>query len=136
MTALDYHHPESLRIFFLTEMWERYGFYVVQTLLVLYLTFHFHWQDAQAFQLVGTFTAMTYISALIGGWIADHLLGQKRAIILATFLLITSYIVLAILQSEHGLLMSLAGVCVGSGLLKPNISSLLGNAYPPSSPGR
>lgn len=136
INTLDSLHSDSLRIFFLTEMWERYGFYVVQTLLVLYLTFYFHWRDAEAFQLVGTFTAMTYISALIGGWIADHLLGQKRAIIVATILLITSYIVLAVLHSKHGLLMSLAGVCVGTGLLKPNISSLLGNTYPPNSPDR
>ncbi len=136
MDTLDYKHPDSLRIFFLTEMWERYGFYVAQTLLVLYLTFHFHWGDKQAFELVGAFTALTYISSLVGGWIADHLLGQKTSIILATLILMISYSVLALLQSEYGLLIALAGVCVGTGLLKPNISSLLGNEYPLRSPRR
>lgn len=136
MDTPNSHHPESLRIFFLTEMWERYGFYVVQTLLVLYLSFHFHWDDKRAFQLVGTFTAMTYIAPLVGGWIADHLLGQKRSIILATFILMLSYVVLTAVQSIHGLLISLAGICVGTGLLKPNISSLLGNEYPLNSPRR
>lgn len=136
MDTLDYKHPDSLRTFFLTEMWERYGFYVVQTLLVLYLTFHFHWEDTRAFELVGAFTALTYISSLVGGWIADHLLGQKTSIILATIILMISYSVLALLQSAHGLLIALAGVCVGTGLLKPNISSLLGNEYPPNSPRR
>lgn len=136
MKKMSYQHPESLRIFFLTEMWERYGFYVVQTLLVLYLSYHFHWSDQRAFQLVGTFTAMTYIAPLVGGGIADHLLGQKRAILLATVFLMISYIVLAVLQSTQGLLISLSGICVGTGLLKPNISSLLGNEYPLNSPGR
>lgn len=136
MNIQKYRHPASLRVFFLTEMWERYGFYVVQTLLVLYLTFHFHWKDKQAFELVGAFTAMTYISSLIGGWVADHLLGQKRAIIVATFILMVSYTLLSMSESVQGLLMSLAGVCVGTGLLKPNISSLLGNEYPVNSPGR
>ncbi len=136
MNISEHRHPDSLRIFFLTEMWERYGYYVVQTLLILYLTFHFHWEDARAFELVGTFTAMTYISSLLGGWIADHLLGQKRAIIIATFILFLSYLVLAIFVSRMGLLMALAGICVGTGLLKPNISSLLGNEYSIQSPRR
>lgn len=130
MESQSHTHPDSLRTFFLTEMWERYGFYVVQTLLVLYLTFHFQWDDERAFELVGAFTALTYISSLAGGWVADHLLGQRVSIILATILLMLSYTILASLQSEHGLLISLAGICVGTGLLKPNISSLLGNEYP------
>lgn len=136
MNTFDVKHPESLRIFFLTEMWERYGFYVVQTLLVLYLTFHFHWEDKRAFELVGAFTALTYISSLVGGWIADHLLGQRTSIILATLILMVSYVLLALLQSTHGLYIALAGICVGTGLLKPNISSLLGNEYPIHSPRR
>lgn len=136
MNISEHRHPDSLGIYFLTEMWERYGYYVVQTLLILYLTYHFHWADSRAFELVGTFTAMTYISSLLGGWIADHLLGQKRAIIIATFILFISYAVLATLASRIGLLISLAGICVGTGLLKPNISSLLGNEYLIESPRR
>lgn len=129
-------HPLSLGTFFMTETWERYGFYVVQTLLVLYLTFHFHWSDKQAFELVGTFTAMTYISSLVGGWVADQLIGQKRAILIATLILLTSYVLLATLQSSHELQFSLAGIAVGTGLLKPNISSLLGNEYSSNSSQR
>ena len=136
MDTLDSKHPDSLRIFFLTEMWERYGFYVVQTLLVLYLTYHFQWEDKQAFELVGAFTALTYISSLVGGWIADHLLGQKISITIATLILMLSYMILALIQSEYGLLIALAGISVGTGLLKPNISSLLGNEYPLKSPRR
>ncbi len=129
-------HPKSLRIFFATEMWERYGFYVVQSLLALYLAFHFKWNDKQIYALVGSFTALTYLSPLIGGWIADQLIGQKRATLLGAIVLFLSYCLLSLLDSNLALTSSLAGIAVGTGLLKPNISSLLGNEYPPGSPHR
>ncbi|MCX7117255.1 MAG: oligopeptide:H+ symporter [Legionellales bacterium] len=129
-------HPPTLPIFFATEMWERYGFYVVQTLLALYLALHFHWQDKDVYALVGSFTALTYISPVIGGWIADHLLGQKRAILTGAVVLLASYLVLSLLHKDQVLTAALAGIAVGTGLLKPNISSLLGNEYPVGSPSR
>ncbi|WP_084273710.1 peptide MFS transporter [Legionella fairfieldensis] len=129
-------HPPTLRIFFATEMWERYGFYVVQSLLALYLTLHFKWQDQRIYELVGSFTALTYLSPVIGGWIADHLLGQKRAILTGAIFLFFSYLGLTFLHSDYGLPAVLAGIAVGTGLLKPNISSLLGNEYPVGSSGR
>ncbi len=122
-------HPPSLRVFFATEMWERYGFYVVQSLLALYLALHFKWPDDQVYALVGSFTALTYLSPVIGGWIADHLIGQKRAILAGAVSLCFSYLVLTCLTSDVVLTAALAGVAVGTGLLKPNISSLLGNEY-------
>lgn len=129
-------HPPSLRVFFATEMWERYGFYVVQSLLALYLAFHFKWHDERVYALVGSFTALTYLSPVIGGWIADHLLGQKRAVLTGAIFLFFSYLSLFLLTSDLGLTAALAGVAVGTGLLKPNISSLLGNEYPIDSPRR
>ena len=122
-------HPKSLSTFFTTEMWERYGFYVVQTLLALYLAMHMGWRDARVYELVGSFTALTYISPVIGGWIADNLIGQKRAVLLGTLILCISYLILAYIRTEHALCFALSGVTVGTGLLKPNISSLLGNEY-------
>jgi POT family proton-dependent oligopeptide transporter len=123
-------HPTSLRVFFATEMWERYGFYVVQSLLALYLALHFNWPDKQIYGLVGSFTALTYLSPLVGGWIADKLIGQKRAVLLGSIVLFLSYILLSLIDNSFILTASLAGVAVGTGLLKPNISSLLGNEYP------
>jgi len=122
-------HPASLRIFFATEMWERYGFYVVQTLLALYLTRHFNWNDGNIYALVGSFTALTYVSPVVGGWIADHLLGQKRTIIAGGVILLICYLVLGVVASDDILILALAGIAVGTGLFKPNISSLLGNEY-------
>lgn len=129
-------HPGSLRIFFATEMWERYGFYVVQTLLALYLTKHFNWSDKDIYALVGSFTALTYVSPVIGGWVADRLLGQQRTILAGAVILSLSYLVLGLFASESILLFTLAGIAVGTGLFKPNISSLLGNEYPENSPQR
>lgn len=122
-------HPKSLRVYFATEMWERYGFYVVQSLLALYLALYFQWQDKQIYALVGSFTALTYLSPLVGGWIGDKLIGQKRAVLLGLFVLFLSYCLLACLDSSLALSSSLAGIAAGTGLLKPNISSLLGNEY-------
>lgn len=122
-------HPKTLKIFFATEMWERYGFYVIQTLLILFLTHHFEWADKQAFELVGYFVAITYIAPLFGGFIADHLIGQKKAIVLASIILFFSYSLLGFVHDEAVLLVALACIAVGAGLMKPNISSLLGNAY-------
>lgn len=129
-------HPPSLRVFFATEMWERYGFYVVQTLLALYMAIHFQWNDRQVYALVSSFTAMTYLSPIIGGWIADNLLGQKNTILTGAVCLFFSYSILTFVTSTFGLIASLAGIAVGTGLLKPNISSLLGNEYPIDSPKR
>ncbi|MGL5743456.1 MAG: peptide MFS transporter [Legionella sp.] len=129
-------HPKSLRIFFATEMWERYGFYVVQSLLALYLALHFNFPDKQVYALVGSFTALTYLSPVVGGWIADNLIGQKRAVLLGALGLFVSYCLLSLVDNTTVLSASLAAIAVGTGLLKPNISSLLGNEYLTSSARR
>ena len=129
-------HPPALRVFFSTEMWERNGFYVVQTLLALFLALYFSWPDKRIYALMGSFTALTYISPVFGGWIADHLIGQKRAILLGAAFLLLSYLFLGVFASDHTLPVVLAGIAVGTGLLKSNISSLLGNQYTENSASR
>lgn len=123
-------HPKALYTFFITEMWERYGFYVVQTLLSLYLVVVFKWDDKGIYILVGTFTALTYLSPLFGGYIADHWIGQKKAITCGFMVLVLGYYFLSIITTATGLNLALAGIAMGTGLIKPNISSLLGNQYP------
>lgn len=136
MQTLEKLHPKELKIFFLTEMWERYGFYTVQTLLTLYLVMAFKWEDQNVYPLVGTFTALTYLTPVLGGWIGDKFLGQKRSVFIGAFLLFLSYIALGYITNEYQLNICLAGIAVGTGLLKPNISSLLGKIYPIGAPGR
>lgn len=136
MSDIKTTQPPSLRVFFATEMWERYGFYVVQSLLALYMALHFKWNDKQVYALVASFTAMTYLSPIVGGWIADHLIGQKRSILIGAIFLFFNYSLLSFISSESVLIIALAGIAVGTGLLKPNISSLLGNEYAIDSPLR
>jgi POT family proton-dependent oligopeptide transporter len=125
----EFKHPKVLKVFVFTEMWERYGFYVVQTLLALFLALQLKWPDEKVYYLVGSFTALNYLSPLLGGWIADHLIGQKRAILYGAFVLFLTYLSLTLMHNELSLFISLAGIPVGTGLLKPNISSLLGHQY-------
>lgn len=125
-----------LTVFCATEMWERYGFYVVQALLALYLSLHLQIGDAKTYALVGSFTALTYISPIIGGWIADNFLGQKKAVLTGAVLLSLSYIVISFATSLDFLLFSLALIATGTGLLKPNISALLGRQYSAGDPKR
>jgi POT family proton-dependent oligopeptide transporter len=124
-----HHYPASLPVFFLTELWERYGFYVIQTLLALYLALHFQWPDKDIYALVGSFTALTYLSPFVGGWIADHYLGQKNAILLGAIILFISYLILGSSHEIPTLIKALASITIGTGLLKPNISCLLGNQF-------
>ncbi|WP_367605591.1 peptide MFS transporter [Legionella sp. W05-934-2] len=129
-------HPRSLIIFCGTELWERYGFYAVQSLLALYLTQFFSWPDDRIYNLVGTFTALTYLSPVIGGWIADRLIGQKYAVIVGSIFLCGSYLLLSMSHDTHSLPISLACIAIGTGLIKPNISAMLGNEYDVDSPYR
>lgn len=136
MRTLFDRQPAALKTFFATEMWERYGFYVVQSLLALYLALYHHWSDTAVYTLVSEFTALTYLSPVIGGFIADHWLGQKKSILLGTLCLCISYTTLALIQGDTHLKLALAGIAVGTGLLKPNISSLLGHSYSEDAPER
>lgn len=128
-------HPKALPYLFLTEMWERFGFYVVQGMLVLYMTKAFGFSDDKSYSILGVFTALAYISPMIGGFLADTLLGFKQAIYAGGMFLILGYAMLA-LPWAPGFYLGLAIVIVGNGLFKPNISSLLGTLYAPGDSGR
>ncbi len=110
---------------FTTEMWERYGFYVVQTLLIFYLLHKLTIADAQAYSIVSKFTALAYINCVFGGLIADKLIGIDKAVILGGVLLLIAYIMLAMSKNLHFMTISLSLITVATGLLKPNISSML-----------
>ncbi len=130
--------PAALPVLFMAEMWERFGFYIVQGLLVLYLTGKLGWSDDKSYTVSGAFTAFVYISPLIGGYIADKILGFKSAIILGGILLALGYALLAAVasHSETLLYVSLAVVIVGNGFFKPNVGSLLGTFYSDDDPRR
>lgn len=125
----DLGQPRGFSIFFLTEMWERYGFYVIQTLLVFYLLKQLHMIDSKAYVIVGSFTALSYINSIFGGLIADKILGYVNTINIGTVVLILGYSILGISASLYEFVIGLSIVSVGTGFLKPNISSMLSIIY-------
>lgn len=134
--AVKRRHPKGLPYLFLTEMWERFGFYVVQGMLVLYMTHYFGLSDDKSYTISGMFISLAYISPIVGGFIADRLLGFKGAIGWGGVFLTLGYAMLALSYTANTFYLSLATIIIGNGLFKPNISSLLGTLYSPTDPGR
>ena len=127
-------HPRGLSTLFFTEMWERFSYYGMRAILVLFMTNAaatggLGMTDTSATAIYGLYTAGVYLFALPGGWIADRLLGQRRAVLSGGVLIAAGHFTLAIpaiLTFYLGLLL----IVVGTGLLKPNISAMVGDLYP------
>ncbi len=128
-------HPKGLKVLFFTEMWERFGFYTMLALLVLYMKHVFGWDEHKMGQVYGLFLGLVYFTPLFGGWIADHVLGYRRTIMLGAVTMAVGYGMLAVPHpAELFFYLSLAVIVIGNGLFKANISVLVGNLYPPDSP--
>lgn len=121
--------PKVLPFLFFTEMWERFGFYVVQGLLVLYITHSFGFTDSQAYTLAGLFAGLAYISPFFGGMLADKKLGFQTSILWGGLFLIIGYTLLAVSFVRMLFYPALAIIIIGNGLFKPNVSGLLGLQY-------
>ena len=127
--------PKALAPLFLTEMWERFGYYIISSLLIFYLVNQLRLSDAQSFTLLSEFTALVYIAPLACGFFSDRLLGPRYSILIGAGFLGVGYLLLAV--NTHTLLfLSLSIVVIGNGLLKPNISSFLGEFYYENDPRR
>ncbi len=127
--------PRALKPLFLTEMWERYGFYIVQGLLIFFLTNALGFSDTKADIISGEYLALVYISPILGGFLADRVMGFRHSIMLGAVLLCAGYAIVA--TSHHELIFwGLATVIMGNGFLKPNISSYLGDFYNDNDPRR
>lgn len=121
--------PKGFKTCFFTEMWERYGFYAVQFTLTLYLLRYFGLTDDHIYEISGSFTAIAFMTPMLGGYLADRVFGQCRAVFFGAVLLLIGYSLIAALDSLTVLFIGLAVIALGTGLLKPNISSLLGTLY-------
>ncbi len=127
-------HPKGLPVLFFTEMWERFGFYTMLAIFVLYLQENFKWDAATTTNVYGIFLAAVYFTPILGGWIADNVLGYGKTITLGAITMGIGYALMAIpTQSEVQLYSALAVVAIGNGLFKANISVLVGNLYSHSS---
>lgn len=138
-TMIKMKQPKALPIAFLTEMWERFGFYLIQGLLVLLLANIFGMSNAQSSTITGTFIGLIYTTSIIGGMVADKWIGHYRSIVIGQFMLIAAYTMVGIsVAVDHYtmLLISLALIAMGTGLVKANVSAHLSNFYSPKDPAR
>ncbi len=124
-------HPKGLYVLFFTEMWERFGFYTVLAIFVLYLQENFHWDAATIGNIYGLFIAATFFLPLFGGMVSDKLLGYGRTILLGATVSCLGYTLLAIPTHAPALLFTaLCVIAIGNGLFKPNTYIIVGNLYP------
>ncbi len=131
-------HPVGLYILFFTEMWERFSYYGMRALLVLYLVAEtkegplggLGWEQEDALALYGWYTMLVYVMSIPGGLVADRVLGRKRTVMVGGLTLCAGHLVLA-LPGIAAFYSGLGLVVLGVGMLKPNISSMVGDLYPP-----
>ena len=136
-------HPRGLFVLFYAEMWERFSYYGMRALLILYLTKFWLFSDGKANLIYGSYASLVYITPVLGGYIADRWLGQRKAVLFGGVLLALGHLFMAV-EGIHGLTdpatkqadpainvfwMALSLIIVGSGFLKANISVIVGQLY-------
>ena len=138
-------HPPGLAVLFMTEMWERFSFYGMRVLLIFYLTKHFLYSDEVSSGIYGAYLGLTYALPVLGGYFADKYIGARKAVLYGGILLVLGHTAMAfeggvatidsagtIMRDEFSadvMFLALALICVGVGMLKPNISTLVGSLY-------
>lgn len=128
-------HPRGLSTLFFTEMWERFSYYGMRALLILFMTAPLTngglgFPTAKAGAIYGTYVALAYLTSMPGGWIADRFLGQRRATLYGGAIIMLGHIALAF-PSVATFYLGLGLVVTGTGLLKPNVSTMVGGLYTP-----
>ena len=129
-------HPKGLFVLFFAEMWERFSYYGMRALLIFYLTQHWMFSDERASVIYGGYTALVYIAPVLGGYLADRYLGQRKAVAFGAVLLTFGHFFMAF-EGSGGegdatiniFWLALAFIIVGSGFLKANISVIVGQLY-------
>ena len=140
-------HPRGLYVCFFTEMWERFSFYGMKALLLLFLIEHHRFGDETGYDIIGAYGGLVYAVPVIGGLLADRWLGMRKAVIFGGVLLVLGHAGMAfegaaavtragvVVRDEAalwGFYFSLALIIMGVGFLKPNISTIVGKLYPPN----
>jgi POT family proton-dependent oligopeptide transporter len=129
-------HPKGLYILFFAEMWERFSYYGMRALLIFYLTQHWLFNDSASNIVYGAYVSLVYITPVLGGWLADRYLGQRKAVQFGAVLLTFGHFLMAV-EGTGGqndatinvFWLALAFIIVGSGFLKANISVMVGQLY-------
>jgi len=129
-------HPKGLYMLFFAEMWERFSYYGMRAILIFYLTQHWLFSDAKSNLIYGAYTSLVYITPVLGGYLADRYLGQRKAVLFGGLLLMFGHGLMAV-EGTGGqddptinvFWLALALIIVGSGFLKANISVMVGQLY-------
>ncbi|WP_334169687.1 oligopeptide:H+ symporter, partial [Timonella senegalensis] len=127
-------HPKSLATIFGVEMWERFSFYGMQGILAIYLYYSASQgglgiSEGTALGIVGAYGGAVYLSAIVGAWVADRLLGAERTLYYSAILIMLGHIALALVPGLLGVGIGLVLVALGSGGLKANATAIVGNLY-------
>ncbi|MBU7218108.1 peptide MFS transporter [Staphylococcus gallinarum] len=127
-------HPKGLSTLFFTEFWERFSYYGMKAILIYYLYYTvakggFGLDEAVALQIVSIYGTLIYMSGVIGGWIADRITGTQYAVFYGGFLIMIGHILLSLPNNLTVVMIALAVIIAGTGLLKPNISTTVGELY-------
>ncbi len=129
-------HPKGLFVLFFAEMWERFSYYGMRALLIFYLTKHWLFSDEKSGVIYGAYTALVYITPVLGGYLADRYLGQRKAVTYGAVLLTFGHFLMGFegsggqdAASLNVFWLALAFIIVGSGFLKANISVIVGQLY-------
>jgi POT family proton-dependent oligopeptide transporter len=131
--AADERQPRALPTIFFTEMWERFSYYGMRALLVLYLVNALHYERADALEIYGLYTGLVYLSPLLGGWLADRYLGTRKAVLIGGITMALGHFAMAF---EPLLYLALGLLIAGNGFFKPNMATLLGSLYRENDPRR
>lgn len=128
-------HPAGLFVLFFTEMWERFSFYGMRILLVLFLTAPilsdnpgWEWPREHALALIGTYASLLYLTPIIGGWIADKITGYRMAVVIGCVIMTLGHAAMA-LETTMSFYLGLALLVIGTGFFKPNITSIISTMY-------
>ncbi|WP_207425510.1 peptide MFS transporter [Pedobacter sp. SYSU D00535] len=129
-------HPEGLFVLFFTEMWERFSYYGMRALLVLFLTSSilgqnpgWGWERENALAIYGSYTSLAYLTPILGGYIADRIIGYRWAVVVGALLMTLGHLSMAIEVHQAFMYMGLALLVLGNGFFKPNMTSILSEMY-------
>lgn len=129
-------HPRGLATLFFTEMWERFSYYGMRALLILFMTEEtissnpgMGYDVPTSAAIYGLYTSLVYLLALPGGWVADNIWGQRKAVFVGGCIIALGHFTMAV-PSEYSFFLGLILIILGTGLLKPNVSTVVGELYP------
>jgi POT family proton-dependent oligopeptide transporter len=128
-------HPRGLGLLFVTEMWERFSYYGMRAILVLYLVNALKWDTAHAANLYGTYTMLVYLTPVIGGYLADRFIGTRRSLVVGAIVISLGHFTLAF-PGMTAFYIGLTLIIIGTGFFKSNVSTMVGQIYSEGDPRR